>query len=69
MTPTHKSIAIGSAMVLSGLALVLIALLMVLPVAVNLPDSWFGAMLAFAVLAAGVGCMYYGGQRLWATAQ
>jgi len=54
-------------MVLLGLAFVLVAIAMILPVAVNLPDSWFGAMLAFVVLALGVGCMYFGGQRLWMT--
>ena len=69
MTPTQKSIAVGSVMVLVGLGLVLIALLMVLSVVVNLPDSWFGAMLAFVVMAAGIGCMYYGGQRLWVRPQ
>ena len=52
-------------MVLVGLAAVVIALAMVLPVAVNLPDSWFGAILAFAVLALGIAFMYFGGQRLW----
>ena len=52
-------------MVLVGLAAVGIALAMVLPVAVNLPDSWFGAILAFAVLALGIAFMYFGGQRLW----
>jgi hypothetical protein len=65
MTPNQKSIAVGSVLVLVGLALVLLALLMVLPVAVNLPASWFGAMLAFAVMALGIGCMYFGAQRLW----
>jgi len=69
MTLTQKSIAVGSVMVLAGLGLVLIALLMVLPVAVNLPHYWFGAMLAFVVMMAGVGCMYYGGQRLWVKPQ
>jgi hypothetical protein len=54
-------------MVLLGLAFVLVAITMVLPVIVNLPDSWFGAMLAFVVLALGIGCMYFGGQRLWST--
>jgi hypothetical protein len=65
MKPTQKSVAVESVMVLVGLGLVLIALLMVLPVAVNLPDSWFGAMLAFVVMMAGISCTYYGGQRLW----
>jgi hypothetical protein len=53
-------------MVLGGLGAVFVALLVALPVAVNLPDSWFGAMLAFVVAAVGIGFMYHGGQRLWA---
>jgi 1,4-dihydroxy-2-naphthoate octaprenyltransferase len=65
MTPKQKSVALGLLMALVGLALVLVALLMVLPVAVNLPDSWFGAVLAFGVMALGIGFMYHGGQRLW----
>jgi len=67
MTAHPRSVVLGVGMVLLGLAFVLVAIAMILPVAVNLPDSWFGAMLAFVVLALGVGCMYFGGQRLWMT--
>ena len=69
MTPKRKSVVLGLAMVLGGLGAVFIALLVALPVAVNLPDSWFGAMLAFVVAAVGIGFMYHGGQRLWINAK
>jgi 1,4-dihydroxy-2-naphthoate octaprenyltransferase len=65
MTPNQKSIALGLLLVLVGLAVVFVALLMVLPVAVTLPDSWFGAVLPFGVMALGIGFVYHGGQRLW----
>jgi hypothetical protein len=66
MTPKMKSVVLGLAMVLGGLGAVFLALLVALPVAVNLPESWFGAMLAFLVASVGIGFMYHGGQRLWA---
>jgi hypothetical protein len=69
MTPNQKSAVLGLAMFLFGLAWVVLALLMVLPVVVNLPDSWFGAVLAFAVMVLGISLMYYGGQRLWVKAK
>ena len=69
MTASQKSVALGIGMVVLGLVFVFAALLLVLPVAINLPDSWFGAMLAFAVMALGIGCMYFGGQRLWVTSK
>ena len=65
MTPNQRSIGLGLLMVLAGLAAVVIALAMVLPVAVNLPDSWFGGVLAFLAMALGIAFTYFGGQRLW----
>jgi hypothetical protein len=65
MTAARKSMVLGIGMIVVGFAFVLVALAMVLPVAVNLPESWFGAMLAFAVLALGIACLYFGGQRIW----
>lgn len=41
-----------------GLFLVGVGLLMFLPVAVNLPDSWIGAVLAIFLLGAGGTIMY-----------
>jgi hypothetical protein len=38
---------------IAGIALMLIGCLMAIPVVVNLPDSWFGAVLALAMLAIG----------------
>ena len=65
MAPNQKSIALGLLLILGGLAVVILALLMVLPVAVNLPASWFGAVLAFGFMVLGIALMYFGGQRLW----
>jgi hypothetical protein len=41
-----------------GLAAIFLALWMVLPVMVNLPDSWFGALLVFLLLAGGSALIY-----------
>jgi hypothetical protein len=40
--------------VVLGIAMLLLALFMALPVAVNLPDAWFGALLALALGSIGV---------------
>jgi hypothetical protein len=50
-------------MVIGGLAAVGLALLMVLPIAVNLPDSAFGALLAVGFAVGGVTLIYRGGRR------
>jgi hypothetical protein len=49
-----------------GLGAVLLALLMVLPVAVNVPDSWFGALLALLIGATGIVLVTVHSRRLWA---
>lgn len=54
-------------MVVIGLSALLLAALMVLPVAVNLPASWFGALLALVFVAGGAALVYRGGRRLWAS--
>jgi hypothetical protein len=43
-----------------GLAAIFLALWMVFPVMVNLPDSWFGALLVFLLLAGGSALIYLG---------
>ncbi len=65
MTPKKKSVVLGLAMLLGGLGAVFAALLVALPMAVDLPHPWFGAMPAVLVASAGTGFMYLGGQRLW----
>jgi hypothetical protein len=40
--------------IIVGFGTLLVALFMALPVAVNLPDSWFGAVLALAMGSIGV---------------
>ncbi len=47
-------------LLLVGIAFVALGLFMVIPVAVNLPDSWFGALLAILVTAIGVGLIWRG---------
>ena len=64
MTPRPQSRVLGVLMIVGGLAAVLLALLMVLPVAVNLPDSAFGAVLAVGFAAGGITLMYRGSRRL-----
>lgn len=39
---------------LVGIGLILVALFLSVPVAVNMPDAWPGALLAFALLVLGV---------------
>jgi hypothetical protein len=43
-----------------GVAAIFIALWMVFPVMVNLPDSWFGALLVLLLLAGGSALIYLG---------
>jgi hypothetical protein len=64
MTATTKSIAASWAMVAFGVLLLLLAILMVLPVGVNLPASWFGVVLIAAASGAGVALVYRGARRL-----
>jgi hypothetical protein len=52
-----------------GVGAVLLALFMVLPVAVNLPDSWFGALLAVLIGAIGIVLVAVHSRRLWANAK
>jgi len=47
-------------LLLVGIGLVLLGLFMVIPVAVNLPDSWFGAVLAILIIAIGSGLIWRG---------
>jgi len=54
-------------MVIVGSLALLLALAMVGPVAVNLPDSWFGGLLAAGIAAGGFTLMYRGARRLWST--
>jgi len=56
-------VALGT--VVLGLALCLLSLLMVLPVGVNLPASWFGVVLIVAIACGGVALVYRGGRKLW----
>lgn len=69
MSPEAKSTALGTGMVLLGVAALLLACLMVLPVAVNLPASWFGAVLAIAIAVGGIALLYRGFRRLSAKPQ
>lgn len=41
-------------LLIAGIALVLVGLFVLVPVAVNLPDSWVGALLAIALLTIGI---------------
>jgi hypothetical protein len=48
----------------AGFVCVLMGLFIALPVLVNLPDSWFGAVLAVATLGVG-GALLYGAAQSW----
>ena len=56
-------------MVLGGLAAIVLALLWVLPVLVNLPDSLGGGLIVVALAAIGIALIYRGGNRWRATAK
>jgi uncharacterized membrane protein YfcA len=46
------------AVLIAGGLCVLLGLFVAIPVAVNLPESWFGGALAIALLAVGVALIY-----------
>ena len=55
---------IDTTMIIGGLALIGLAVLMILPVGVNLPASWFGGLLIILIAGLGVWLIYNGGNRL-----
>ena len=59
--PTHevaKSAAWSIILATLGVLATLMGLFIILPVVIDLPDSWFGAVLAIALLAIGVALLY-----------
>jgi hypothetical protein len=50
-------------LIVSGCAALILGLFLVLPVAVNLPDSWFGVVLIILLLV-GSGLLLYKGVRI-----
>jgi hypothetical protein len=65
-TDSPSSLA-GIAMLIVGVCAIGLGLFMVLPVAVNLPDSWFGAVLTIVLLGGGVALVYVSGRNLRAS--
>ena len=55
---------IGALMIIGGLVAIALALLMVLPVGVNLPASWFGIVLMVLFAVVGAWLVYKGGSWL-----
>jgi hypothetical protein len=51
-------------MLIAGLAAILVALLMIGPVAINLPDSAFGVVLILLLASGGVWLIYKAARRL-----
>ena len=64
---TWTASALSCGMVVLGIAALLLASLMVLPVAVNWPASWFGGLLIVVVAIAGCWLIYRGIRRLAST--
>ncbi len=48
----------ATGMLIAGILGIGVGLFMALPVAVNLPDSWFGAVLAIAFVGGGIALLY-----------
>lgn len=63
--PRPKSILVEVVIVLVGLGTLLLAFVMSTAVLVNLPDSWFGAVLVLAEAGLGGAFIWHGGRRLW----
>ena len=68
-TQPPPSVTVTVGMALAGIAAVLLSVLMILPVAVNLPDSWFGAVLALAFAVGGCMLIYRAARRMSARPQ
>ena len=58
----HK--LIDALMLIGGLGAIGLAVLMILPVGVNLPASWFGGLLIVLIAGLGAWLSYHGGKRL-----
>ena len=61
--------ALSCGMVVLGIAALLLASLMVMPVAVNWPASWFGGLLVALIAIVGHWLIYRGSRRLIANAR
>jgi hypothetical protein len=54
---------VGLGLLVLGISIIGLGLFMFLPVAVNLPESWFGAVLALALLGIGGALVYAAGRN------
>jgi ABC-type multidrug transport system permease subunit len=55
---------VAVAMLLAGMVLVFLGIFTGIPVVVNLPDAWFGAVLAVVLLACGAGLIGASSRKL-----
>ena len=54
----------GVLLIVGGLAAILLGLLIIVPVGINLPDSWFGIVLVLLLVGNGVWLIHKAARRL-----